>query len=197
MGFELGRLVRGTAGALGARVAAKARELRRRARAAQRTLKGVGEVLRLVTGESATPSPEASLERPPSNAEPNHVIGPQTRAVVETMVEVLKRSGYREVRADVPGCAAPELVRGSVRSHRPSLAAIGGGRAVLVDVYLPDETERAEQLSRWHLFASAAGQVEGEFHAVVPSFLEGKAGREWVRRLTDATGIEVSKVWEI
>jgi hypothetical protein len=198
MRFELVWLVRGVAGELGTRVADKARELGRRAQA------GAGRVWRGL-GERLLPDPSDHRREPcafarcvaPARAESNAALGPRTAALVETMAEALALSGYRDVRADVSGLDAPEMVRGTARNHRPSLSALGGGRPVLVDVYIPGEIDPEEHLSRWHLFGSAAAQLHGEFHVVVPSFFEGTRGRECVRRLTDAMGIEVTKVWEV
>ena len=68
---------------------------------------------------------------------------------------------------------------------------------MLVDVHVPAESTPDEQLSRWHLFASAAEQLHGEFHVVVPARIEGMAGRSWARQLSEATGIEALKVWEV
>jgi hypothetical protein len=196
MGFELGRLVREAAGGLGARVAAAARQLQERAWAeAGRVWRGVGERLPLaISVEIGGPRhPEPC----PGELEPNRPVGPRTRAIVETMAEALSLSGYSMVHADSSGRPAPEVVRGTMRSHRPSLAAVGGGRPVLFDVYVPGETDPAEQFSRWQLFASAAAQAGGEFHVVVPARLEGSTGRDWVRRLADGTGLRVGKVWEM
>lgn len=194
MGFELGRLVREAAGGIGSRVAEKARELRRRAEdGAGRVWRGVEEKLHL----------QLSLEvgngrvDGPRQGEPNVALGPCTLALVETMAEALALSGYGAVHADLEGRPSPEVVRGTMRSHRPSLAAVGGGRPVLFDVFVPGETDPDEHLSRWQLFASAAVQCGGEFHVVVPAWLEGSAGKDWVRRLADGTGLRISKVWEI
>ena len=217
MGFELKRLVQEAAGAFGSRVADTARALGRCAHAqAGRLWRDVGEILQLdayatpraPVGTSSTArakEPEPRRGAPgvplasgePPNGEPNIVVGACTQVLVETMAEVLERSGYRELRADVPNRAAPELVRGTVRSHRPSLAAVAGGCAVLVDVFVPGETPAEEQLSRWHLFSSTAEQVGGEFHVVVPATVDGMAGRAWARRVAEATGLSIHQVWEI
>jgi hypothetical protein len=216
MGFELKRLVQEAAGAFGSRVADGARALGRCAHAqAGRLWRDVGEILRLdscaprgapavASSAARAKDPERRRDTPgapfasePPNGEPNIVVGARTQVLVETMAEVLERSGYRELRADVPNRAAPELVRGTVRSHRPSLAAVAGGCAVLVDVFVPGETPAEEQLSRWHLFSSAAEQVGGEFHVVVPATVDGMAGRAWARRVAEATGLSIQQVWEI
>jgi hypothetical protein len=194
MGFEFGRRVREAAGAIGARMAERARRLGRLAHAeAGRVWRDVGERLHL----DAVCSVEEADAPPAANAEENLAVGPGTLAVVETMAEVLARSGYSEIRADVVGFAAPEVVRGTVRSHRPSLSARARGRPVLVDVFLPEECDLDRHLSRWHLFASAAEQMGGEFHLVVPSWLDGRAGRSWARQLTEGCGFSVGKVWEL
>lgn len=210
MAFELKKLVREAAGALGDRFAETARAFGRRAHArAGRVWRDVGEILRLEpevgrkssqrrAGEPAA-APVSTPARPPdpSVAEQNEAVGACTQALVETMVEVLERSGYRELHADITGRPVPEIVRGTLRSHRPSLAAVGGGCAVLVDVFVPSETAPDEQLSRWALFSSAAQQVGGEFHVVVPARLDGVAGRAWANRVAEATGLAIHKVWEV
>jgi hypothetical protein len=167
----------------------------------------VGEILGLdalaapasggVHGAAAPATPGGPGAASPRNAEPNAVVGACTQVLVETMVEVFERSGYRELRADVPNHAAPDLVRGTMRSHRPSLAAVVGDCAVLVDVFVPGETAPEEQISRWHLFASAAAQVGGEFHVVVPARVDGVDGRSWAHQLADAAGLAIHHVWEI
>lgn len=193
MGFELGRLVREAAGGLGELVARKARTLRRRAHAeAGRVWHDVGELLR--TQLAIALEARRDVTR---NGTFNEAVGPRTHVLIETMAEVLTLSGYRSVRADVTGHPPPHVVQGTVRSHRPSLTAIGGGRPVLMDVCLPDESEEDEQVSRWQLFASAAAQCDGEFHVVVPSWIEGTTGRAWVHQVADAAGTIVTKVWEV
>lgn len=194
MGFELGRLVREAAGGIGSILAEAARDLRRKAHdEAGRVWRDVGELLR----DQIATALEAQRRSGPDRTERNEAVGPKTRAVTETMSEVLALSGYESVHADVEGRPVPELVRGTVRSHRPNLSAVGGGLPVLFDVYFPGESDPEEQLSRWQLFASAAVQTGGEFHVVVPAWIEGAPGRLWARRVADATGIAVTKIWEI
>jgi hypothetical protein len=198
MPFELSRRMWEAADAIRSRLTEKARELRRRAEAeAGRVFRDVSDRLLAAPRHEECHSPGCHYHGRPTNPEVNVVIGPCTGALVETMAEVMTLAGYREIRADLPNREMPELVRGTVRSHRPSLAALGGGRPVLMDVFVPGETAPEEQLSRWQLFSSAADQVAGEFHVVVPSSVEGLAGGEWVRRLSDSVGISVTKVWEV
>lgn len=194
MGFEIGRRVREAAGAIGARMAGEARRLGRLAHAeAGRVWRNVGERLHwdLAASEDVPATPQEL-----ANAEENKAVGPRTLAVTETMAEVLARSGYADVRADVAGFSPPDIVRGTVRSHRPCLSARAAGRPILVDVFLPEEGEVDHQISRWHLFASAAEQMGGEFHLVVPSWMEGRGGRAWARQVSEACGLPVAKVWE-
>jgi hypothetical protein len=188
-------LVREAAGGIGSRFVDKARELRRLAHArADQVWRDVGERLRMQLALVLRDARRGECQR---TAEPNEVLGPGTLAIVESMYEVLALSGYRAVCADVTGHTAPELVHGTVRSHRPSLTAVGGGRPVLVDVYLPGESDPDEHISRWQLFASAASDCGGEFHVVVPSWMEGGSGRRWVRSVTEGSGMVVTKVWEV
>ncbi len=193
MGFELGRLVREAAGEFGSLLTEKARTLRRRAEAqAGRVWRDVGELLRAQLAIALEARRDGGR-----NAAYNEAVGAQTQALIETMAEVLKLSGYESVRADVAGLSAPHLVHGTVRSHRPSLSAVGGGRPVLLDVFFPNEGDEDEHVSRWQLFSSASLQCGGEFHVVVPSWIEGMPGRAWVQQLADTIGFTITKVWEV
>jgi hypothetical protein len=207
MRFELKKLVRDAADAVSGAMADKARALGRRAQArAGRLWKDVGAMIRRYHAAAAAEPAAAptggtaAAAEPRARAgvcEPNTAVGAQTHALAETMLEVFERSGYRDVRADVAGRTAPDVVRGTIRSHRPSLTAVAGGCPVLLDVFIPQETEPEEQLSRWHLFASAAQQIGGEFHVVVPSRIDGQSGRSWAGRFAEATGLAIHKVWEV
>ncbi len=194
MGFELGRLVREAAGVVGSRLARAARDLRRRAQdEADRMWREVGARLRVHISAAIE---EGRCGRG-VRAEANLAVGPLTRVVTETITEVLVRSGYQAIQADVDGRPLPAVVHGTVRSHRPSVSAIGGGRPVYLDVYLPEESDPDEQISRWQLFASAASRTGGEFHVVVPAWIEGASGAFWARQVASATGLTITKVWEI
>jgi hypothetical protein len=126
------------------------------------------------------------------------VRGDKIAAATRLMAETLPLAGYRNILADCPGKRRPQLIRGMRADHRPNLVCQGGPRYVLMDVVFPGEMNFPDIASRWQLFSSAAEQAGGEFHVVVPRWVEGVgAGREAVAKTADALGIRVSHVWEI
>jgi len=120
------------------------------------------------------------------------------RAVTRLMAETLPLAGYTNILADCPGKRRPHLIRGMRADHRPNLVCQGGYRYVLMDVVFPGEMNFPDIASRWQLFASAAEQAGGEFHVVVPRWVEGVgAGRDAVSKAAEAIGIRISHIWEI
>jgi hypothetical protein len=125
------------------------------------------------------------------------VRGDKVVAATRLMAETLPLAGYTNILADCPGKRRPQLIRGMRADHRPNLVCQGGLRYVLMDVVFPGEMNFPDIASRWQLFSSAAEQAGGEFHVVVPRWVEGMgAGREAVAKTADALGIRVSHVWE-
>jgi hypothetical protein len=113
------------------------------------------------------------------------------------MAETLPLAGYTNILADCPGKRRPHLIRGMRADHRPNLVCQGGYRYVLMDVVFPGEMHLPDIASRWQLFSSAAEQAGGEFHVVVPRWVEGVgAGRDAVSKAAEAIGIRISHIWE-
>lgn len=126
------------------------------------------------------------------------VRGDKVTAVTRLMAETLPLAGYTNILADCPGKRRPHLIRGMRADHRPNLVCQGGYRYVLMDVVFPGEMNFPDIASRWQLFSSAAEQAGGEFHVVVPRWVEGVgSGRDAVAKAADAIGIRISHIWEI
>lgn len=126
------------------------------------------------------------------------VRGDKITAATRLMAETLPLAGYTNILADCPGKRRPQLIRGMRADHRPNLVCHGGFRYVLMDVVFPGEMNFPDIASRWQLFSSAAEQAGGEFHVIVPRWVEGVgAGREAIAKAADALGIRISHVWEI
>jgi hypothetical protein len=124
--------------------------------------------------------------------------GDKIAAATRLMAETLPLAGYTNILADCPGKRRPHLIRGMRADHRPNLVCQGGYRYVLMDVVFPGEMNFPDIASRWQLFSSAAEQAGGEFHVVVPRWVDGVgAGRDAVSKAAEAIGIRISHIWEI
>jgi hypothetical protein len=125
------------------------------------------------------------------------VRGDKIAAATRLMAETLPLAGYTNILADCPGKRRPHLIRGMRADHRPNLVCQGGYRYVLMDVVFPGEMHLPDIASRWQLFSSAAEQAGGEFHVVVPRWVDGVgAGRDAITKAADAIGIRISHIWE-
>jgi hypothetical protein len=134
----------------------------------------------------------------PAVLRPIVVRGDKIAAATRLMAETLPFAGYTNILADCPGKRRPHLIRGMRADHRPNLVCQGGYRYVLMDVVFPGEMNFPDIASRWQLFSSAAEQAGGEFHVVVPRWVEGVgSGRDAVAKAADAIGIRIFHIWEI
>lgn len=145
---------------------------------------------------------EAVAAHPVRNAarsiRPILIHGDKVAAFTRLMAETLPLAGYTHILADCPGKRRPDTIRGVRADHRPNLVCQGGYRYVLMDVVLPGEMNFPDIASRWQLFSSAAEQAGGEFHVVVPRWVDGMgAGRETVAKAAEAIGVRVAHVWEV
>lgn len=123
--------------------------------------------------------------------------GLSREAVILLMAETLPLAGYGGVRADLPGWEAPELIRGAMKDHRPSLFC-DSPRPVFFDVLAIRGSFLLEELaSRWQLFASAAELTQGEFHVVVPRWVAGRDGRQVVKRIAELAGVRIGYIWAV
>jgi hypothetical protein len=135
---------------------------------------------------------------PPASLRPIVIRGDKITAATRLMAETLPFAGYTNILADCPGKRRPHLIRGMRADHRPNLVCQGGYRYVLMDVVFPGEMNFPDIASRWQLFSSAAEQAGGEFHVVVPRWVEGVgSGRDAVSKAADAIGIRIFHIWEI
>ncbi|MFT3916111.1 MAG: hypothetical protein QM704_19100 [Anaeromyxobacteraceae bacterium] len=118
------------------------------------------------------------------------------QALIRLMAETLPLAGYAGVQADLPGWEAPELVRGAVKDHRPSLFC-EAPKPVFLDVLAAGALAIEEIASRWQLFASAAELTEGEFHVVIPRWIAGRDGRAVARQIANLVGVRLHYVWAV
>jgi hypothetical protein len=136
--------------------------------------------------------------RVPATLRPIVIRGDKVTAFTRLIAETLPLAGYTHILADCPGKRRPDTIRGIRADHRPNLVCQGGYRYVLIDVVLPGEMNFPDIASRWQLFSSAAEQAGGEFHVVVPRWVDGMgAGRETVAKAAEAIGVRVAHVWEV
>jgi hypothetical protein len=134
----------------------------------------------------------------PAALRPIVIRGDKVTAFTRLIAETLPLAGYTHILADCPGKRRPDTIRGIRADHRPNLVCQGGYRYVLIDVVLPGEMNFPDIASRWQLFSSAAEQAGGEFHVVVPRWVDGMgAGRETVAKAAEAIGVRVAHVWEV
>jgi hypothetical protein len=149
----------------------------------------------------ARPEPASGrngVRLPPASLRPIVIRGDKITAATRLMAETLPFAGYTNILADCPGKRRPHLIRGMRADHRPNLVCQGGYRYVLMDVVFPGEMNFPDIASRWQLFSSAAEQAGGEFHVVVPRWVEGVgSGRDAVSKAADAIGIRIFHIWEI
>jgi hypothetical protein len=146
------------------------------------------------------PAPRRRPRRPAAldQIRPIVIRGDKIAAATRLMAETLPLAGYTNILADCPGKRRPHLIRGMRADHRPNVVCQGGYRYVLMDVIFPGEMNLTDIASRWQLFSSAAEQAGGEFHVVVPRWVDGMgAGREAVAKAAEAIGVRISHVWEI
>ncbi len=118
-------------------------------------------------------------------------------AAIRLMAETLPLAGYGGIRADLPGWEAPEVIRGAMKDHRPSLFC-GSPRPIFLDVVTFHGPLELEELgSRWQLFASAAQLTSGEFHIVVPRWVAGRDGRQVAKQIAESVGVRIGYIWAI
>jgi hypothetical protein len=122
--------------------------------------------------------------------------GLDREAAIRLMAEALPLAGYGEVRADLPGWEAPEVIHGAQKDHRPSLFA-RLPRPVYLDVVTLHGASLDDLASRWQLFASAAELTNGEFHVIVPRWVAGRDGRQVAKQLADLVGVRIGYIWAI
>ncbi len=116
---------------------------------------------------------------------------------IRLMAEALPLAGYGGVRADLPGWEAPEVIRGAMKDHRPSLSC-KSPRPIFLDVVTPHGSLTIEELaSRWQLFASAAELAHGEFHVVVAHWIAGRDGRQVAKQIAELVGVRIGYIWAI
>ncbi len=118
-------------------------------------------------------------------------------SAIRLMAEALPLAGYGGVRADLPDWEAPEMIRGAMKDHRPSLFC-QSPKPVFFDVVAAHgELTLEDVASRWQLFASAAELCSGEFHVVVPRWVAGRDGRQVAKQIAELVGVRIGYIWAI
>lgn len=98
--------------------------------------------------------------------------------LVKRVVEHLKRQGYRNIRADLPGYPQPEMIEGTKQDHIPDLTADGvTADDVIVEVETADSITSDHSASQFYLFAAYANNSDMEFWVVVPEGVGAAADR--------------------
>lgn len=125
--------------------------------------------------------------------------GPRRR-VLWLMVEYFQTVGCSDVKARLPGHAAPSVLNGTLEDHRPDLTCRQGDTArtpVLLEVVLPETLDDPGSENRWSLLASAARLYSAELHFVVPRWTErGSIDRKLRRRLRDMD-VRPGRIWQV
>ena len=115
--------------------------------------------------------------------------------------------GCTGVYADAPGYRKPEVILGAQANHAPALTCwrncpSGQRSAVILDTAMMEggSTDIAEIVSRLQLFYSAARELHGELHVVVPLlvFKKRTLGERVLRRIMRRHGVKaVARIWTL
>jgi hypothetical protein len=88
--------------------------------------------------------------------------------LINMMARHFVSQGYRNIRADVPGMVAPEVIHGTKQNHIPDLTADKNGSGIILEAETASTIPGDHTASQWSLFSDAAKKASGEFHLVVP-----------------------------
>lgn len=98
--------------------------------------------------------------------------------------------GYRNIRADLPGMVAPEVILGTKQNHMPDLTADKNGTRIILEVETAGTISDDHTASQWSLFSDAAKKAGGKFHVVVPKGYRRSAEQRLV-----ALGLRADEIW--
>jgi len=125
--------------------------------------------------------------------------GPRRR-VLWLMVEYFRTVGYSDVKARLPGHAAPPVLNGTLEDHRPDCTCRQDDRGrtpILLEVVVPEEVDDPRSENRWSLLASAARLYSAELHFVVPRWSDrGSIDRTLRRRLREMD-VRPNRIWQV
>jgi hypothetical protein len=110
--------------------------------------------------------------------------------LVNMMARHFASLGYRNIRADLPGMVAPEVILGTKQNHIPDLTADKNGTRIILEAETGGTISGDHTASQWSLFSDAAKKAGGEFHVVVPKRYRSSAER----RLADL-GLKADNIW--
>jgi len=112
------------------------------------------------------------------------------RRLIVMMVEHFKRNGFKDIKADITGMKAPNVIVGFLQNHKPDLTAEINGKEIILEAETVNSISDEHTKSQWTLFADAAIKNGGEFHLVVPSGYRNVA--EQRARLI---GVKIDTIW--
>jgi hypothetical protein len=118
--------------------------------------------------------------------------------LIRLMVNHFQRVGCWDIRADLPGYAQPEVIRGTIQDHLPDVTCRrndGRGTFIILEAETGSTVSDGHTASQWTLFADAAHQQGGEFHVVVPKLINGTAGSAVAQQRARQLGIVLHEAW--
>jgi hypothetical protein len=118
--------------------------------------------------------------------------------LIRLMVNHFQSNGYGDIRADLPGYTQPDIIHGSIQDHQPDLTCRsngGQGRLVILEAETGITIGDQHTASQWTLFADAARRSGGEFHVVVPKFVNGASGSTVAQQRARQLGITLHEAW--
>lgn len=114
------------------------------------------------------------------------------------MSERLPRLGYHDIQADLEGYELPARIPGLKHSDRPDLFCLNSsGRPVIFEVETCNSWDDKHVIGQWTLFRSAADQLNGEFHIVIPRDCGKNRGCLLVKHTLSILEITADKIWEV
>lgn len=116
------------------------------------------------------------------------------------MAEYLDLMGWSEIKARLPGYAAPIVLSGTIEDHRPDLTARqpdSKRTPVIIETVPGEEIEGPDKAHRWTLLASASQLYGAELHFVVPRWTPFGPGDSRLRRRLVSLEISHRRIWSV
>jgi hypothetical protein len=128
------------------------------------------------------------------------VEGGEHRDLLWLMAEFFRTVGYTDLKARLPGHAAPEVLMGTLEDHRPDCTCRQDDTEqtpILLEVVTPKEVDEPGRDHRWSLLASAAHLYSAELHFVVPQWSERGSIEPLLRRRLSGIDVHPSRIWSV
>jgi hypothetical protein len=124
----------------------------------------------------------------------------ERRRLLWLMAEFFRTVGYTDIKARLPGFAAPPVLSGTLEDHRPDFTCrqTDAGRTPLImEVVTPERVDDPEVENRWSLLSSAAKLYNAELHFVVPKWSASGAIDDVLRRRLARMDLVPNRVWTV